>query len=99
MPAPADALIRPMRPGDAADAAEVSRVAFAEMYPEELTPEQEAGRITSGIARTAHLQRTDPNGCWVAEVDGRVVGVALGILREGIWGLSLFVLLPAFQGQ
>ena len=87
-----------MREDDTAAAAEAASVALAEVYPEQVTPPEAAIRTASGIARAAHLLATDPGGCWVAEVDGRVVGTALGLIREGVWGFSLFGLLPAFQG-
>jgi GNAT superfamily N-acetyltransferase len=97
--AAADVTIRPLRPQDAAAAAAAARAALEELYPEELSPEDDALRSAAGTARAAHLQRTDPGGCWVAEIDGEVVGVALGLIREGIWGFSLFGVLPAFQGR
>jgi GNAT superfamily N-acetyltransferase len=56
-------------------------------------------RVVAGTARVAHLQRTDPGGCWVAEAGGEIVGTALGLIREGVWGFSLFGVLPAFQGK
>jgi GNAT superfamily N-acetyltransferase len=47
--------------------------------------------VARGLRRIAHLQRTDPGGAWVAEAaDGALVGMALALVREGIWGLSLF---------
>jgi GNAT superfamily N-acetyltransferase len=94
-----DVAIRPMRPEDAAEAATAARSALIELYPEDVSPEEGARRLAAGTVRAAHLQQTDPGGCWVAEVDGRVVGTALGLIREEIWGFSLFGVLPAFQGQ
>jgi hypothetical protein len=48
----------------------------------------------------AHLQRTDPGGAWVAEdASGAIVGVALALVREGIWGLSLFAVAPEHRGR
>jgi GNAT superfamily N-acetyltransferase len=47
--------------------------------------------------RIAHLLGTDPGGSWVAETDGRIVGVSLGLMRDGIWGLSLYTVTPGFQ--
>lgn len=99
MASPADVTIRPMRPADAVAAAAVARTAMAQLYPEDLTPAEQAIRVSGGTARAAHLLRTDPGGCWVAEVDGAIVGTALGLIRDGVWGFSLFGLLPAFQGQ
>ncbi len=87
-----------MRPEDAAAAAKAARTALVGLYPEEVTPEEDRSRDLSGTARAAHLLGTDPGGCWVADVDGQVVGTALGLIREGVWGFSLFGVLPAFQG-
>jgi GNAT superfamily N-acetyltransferase len=50
-------------------------------------------------ARVAHLLETDPRGAWVAERDGGVAGVALALLREGIWGLSLYAVAEDLQGR
>ena len=48
--------------------------------------------------RLRRILATDPGGCWVAEDDdGRLAGAALGLLREGIWGLSLLVVRPDLQ--
>lgn len=43
------------------------------------------------VVRLAHPARTDPGGAWVAERAGEVAGVALAIVRERLWGLSLFM--------
>lgn len=37
-----------------------------------------------------HLLATDPEGCFVAESGGRIVGSALSARREGLWVLALF---------
>ena len=47
--------------------------------------------------RTRHLLATDPEGCVAVERDGELVGVAIAILREGVWGLSLLVVHPDHQ--
>jgi len=93
-----DVTIRPMRPQDAAAAAAAARTALEHLYPQEVVEEDEATRVAGGTARAAHLQRTDPGGCWVAELDGVVIGGAISLIREAIWGLSLLAVLPAFQG-
>jgi len=97
-PAPANVTIRPLLSEDAAAAAAAARTALERLYPAQLTSEEEASRVAGGTARVAHLQRTDPGGCWVAEIDGQIAGAAIGLIREGVWGLSLFALLPDFQG-
>ena len=50
-------------------------------------------------ARVGRLLRTDPGGAWVAERGGEVVGASLGIVREGVWGLSLLVVRPEAQSS
>ncbi len=47
--------------------------------------------------RLAHLLVTDAAGCWVAERQGVVIGAALGLVREDVWGLSLLVVDPVHQ--
>jgi ribosomal protein S18 acetylase RimI-like enzyme len=44
--------------------------------------------------RTLHLLRSDPAGCWAADDDGEVAGVALALVRDGIWGLSMLAVAP-----
>lgn len=47
--------------------------------------------------RIGYLLRTDPQGAWVAEHEGRVVGLAQALVRDGLWVLSLFAVLPDVQ--
>jgi GNAT superfamily N-acetyltransferase len=51
------------------------------------------------IIRFRRLLEADPGGAWVAERDGALAGVALALLREGLWGLSLLVVDPPAQGD
>ena len=51
------------------------------------------------IKRTRHTLATDPEGCWVAEVDGDVVGGAISRVRELMWILASFAVRPEHQGQ
>lgn len=88
MSSAAETTIRPLRPDDRADVAAatiVGRRALASQYPGEFDGAPDARQL----ARTAHAARTTPEGAWVAEADGRVVGVALALLRERLWILSL----------
>jgi GNAT superfamily N-acetyltransferase len=50
-------------------------------------------------ARVARPLESDPGGAWVAERDGDVVGAALAILRDGIWGLSLLIVREDLHGS
>src|SRR5438067_1831371 len=48
--------------------------------------------------RLLHLMTTDPGGSWVAEDDdGHVVGLAQGLIRDDLWVLSLFGVMPRCQ--
>jgi GNAT superfamily N-acetyltransferase len=57
------------------------------------------GRNGAWIARARAALRTDPGGCWVAEVDGELVGGAVSRVRELMWILASFAVLPEHQGQ
>lgn len=39
--------------------------------------------------RVEHVLSTDPDGAWVAEHNGELVGVAQAMVRERLWGLTL----------
>jgi GNAT superfamily N-acetyltransferase len=47
--------------------------------------------------RAKHFLRHDPDGCWVADADGDVVGVAMALRREKLWGLSAYFVHPEHQ--
>ena len=72
--------IRPMRDEDVVDA---DRVCLDVLYTS-FAGEEEAVRAARQHARIRHLLETDPGGSWVAEHDGRVAGVALALIREGV---------------
>lgn len=94
-------MIRPMQPADLAPLVELQFASFADLDarmgepPFELTDEVRE----RGGARIAHLQRTDPEGAWVAELEGDLVGCSLALVRDGMWFLSLLVVKPGFQGK
>jgi GNAT superfamily N-acetyltransferase len=89
-----DVEIRPMRDEDVVDA---DRVCLDVLYTT-FSGEDEVARAARQHARIRHLLDTDPGGSWVAERDGRVEGVALALIREGVWGFSLFGVAEALQG-
>jgi GNAT superfamily N-acetyltransferase len=89
-----DVQIRPMRDEDVVDADRVCLEVLYTTFP----GEEEPRRAARQYARIRHLLETDPGGAWVAERDGRVEGVALALLREGVWGFSLFGVAEGLQG-
>ena len=58
-----------------------------------------AARNGAWIDRARAALRTDPGGCWVAEVDGELVGGAVSRVRELMWILASFAVRPDQQGQ
>ncbi|WP_028645774.1 GNAT family N-acetyltransferase [Nocardioides sp. URHA0020] len=100
-----DLTIRPMRPDDVPEAERVSDDGFFELdtrlrRPSEPAPERrsEAHRA-SWLERTRHFLRTDPGGCWVAEDDTGMVGMATSYRRETLWCLATYAVVPGRQGQ
>lgn len=83
--------IRPMKPEDAEAVYHTASNALFES-PEDKerlrrrTPEE----VKSRIERHRHVLRHDPEGAWVAEDDGHISGVAISLVRERVWILSLF---------
>lgn len=96
---PTEPIVRPLLPADVPDADLVGWGALQALIPPELLPEDAQLRTARGRARIAHVQATDPDGCWVAELDGELVAVALALVRDDLWGLSLFAVKPGHQGR
>ncbi|HEU4976870.1 MAG TPA: GNAT family N-acetyltransferase [Baekduia sp.] len=99
---PDDVTIRRLQPEDVPAASAVARAALDEQIPVEFMPSDDAARALTQQRmerRMEHCRANDPEGSWVAEAGGEVVGVALAIVREGVWGLSLFGVAPGRQGQ
>ncbi len=89
--------LRLMREGDAEAAYRVASSAFAENDAEVLNRSEE--EVERRMARYGNFLKYDPDGCFVAEEDGRVVGVAIAVRREGLWVLSLFVVEKGSRGS
>ena len=98
-------IIRPMRPGDLADLAEITATSYhaaALRTAQRDWPDparRPAGRNEHWIRRTGRALETDPGGCWVAEVDGELVGGAVSRVRELMWILASFAVLPQHQSR
>src|SRR3954470_16132328 len=55
-------------------------------------------RGANWVSRARHLVGTDPGGCWVAERDGELIGVAVSFVREKMWLLASYAVVPEAQG-
>ena len=94
-----------MRPEDVVAAERLSSEGFYEVDAR-LSPRggpepqpRSPARGAQWVERTLHVLRTDPGGCWVAEVDGEMIGCATSLTRELMWILSTYVVRPGLQGQ
>jgi GNAT superfamily N-acetyltransferase len=98
-------VIRPMRPEDVPTAERVSDEGFFELDSRSRRadgppPQRRSERHRAvWIERTRHFVRHDPGGCWVAEDDSGIVGIATSFRRETLWCLATYAVLPSRQGQ
>jgi ribosomal protein S18 acetylase RimI-like enzyme len=79
-----------MRAGDLGAVTELTAAAFAREFGDEL-------EVRRWRERIAYPFTTDPGGAFVAELGGRVIGVAEAIVRERLWVLSMFAVQPGIQ--
>ena len=98
-------LIRPMREADVEAFGEITATSYYEVdartyqraWPDPVR--RPPGRNGAWINRARAALATDPGGCWVAEVDGEVVGGAVSRVRELMWILASFAVRPDLQGR
>ncbi len=88
----------PIRPMRIEDALGVHELCTRVLFSPQPGIDEGLGRARS-LARIEHLVTTDPGGSWVAEDEGRIAGVAIALVREGIWGFSLYAVDEAVQGR
>jgi GNAT superfamily N-acetyltransferase len=89
--------IRPMREADSRAVHDLAIAAFEDLSARMGEPPEPRPDPSRANLRFGHLIRSDPAGAWVAEDDGQLVGAAVALMREGVWGLSLLVVRPGTQ--
>jgi predicted N-acetyltransferase YhbS len=80
---------------DGADVDEAARVS-ATAFGVDISDTRSAGRWRQ---RVSHLLDTDPDGAFVAERGGRVIGAAQAMRRERLWCLSLLAVQDAARSS
>jgi GNAT superfamily N-acetyltransferase len=90
-------VVRPMTEDDVPGAHEVMVAAFADLEQRLHLPPSPPGDPAGAYVRLLRVLATDPGGSWVAEDGAGIAGVALAIVREGVWGLSMLVVRPDAQ--
>ena len=87
-----------MRAEDVPAVHELSNATFEDLSRRRNEEPEPAEDPAGSHIRLRHLLATDPGGCWVADdEDGEPAGVAIALVREGVWGLSLLVVRPDRQ--
>src|SRR3954471_21250868 len=92
-------MLRPMRLEDVPAVHDLNVTTFEAAAAERNQPPETRPDPTLAHVRYRHLVGTDPDGAWVAEHEGEVVGAALALRREDVWGLSLLIVRPDRQSR
>lgn len=100
-----DLVIRPATPADLPACGEITAdsyhrvdlATYERSWPDPV--KRPPTRTGAWVRRTEAALTSDPDGCWVADLDGRVVGCAISRIREGLWILSSFAVAADVQGR
>lgn len=98
-PSRGGAVVRPMLDADVEPADEMAYASLDELGQRMgfAMGHRDAARIAWARARIRHLVTTDPEGSFVAELDGRIVGIGLALRRGDLWFLSLLAVETGLQ--
>jgi GNAT superfamily N-acetyltransferase len=86
-----------MRKDDALAVHMLAFKTFSDLGERMHEPPQPPPRPEPAVIRIHQLIERDPGGAWVSERRGELVGAALALDRDGLWGLSLLVVDPEHQ--
>ena len=93
-------LVRPMTAADADGVYRTSSEALpATAQERQQVMSRSAEEVERRKERYRHFLEHDPAGAWVAVDGDGVVGVALAIVREGVWVLSLFAVAEEYRNE
>ena len=93
-------LLRPMTAADAHGVYSTSSEAIPSTDEErQQVMNRSAEEVERRKARYRHFLEHDPEGAWVAVDGDRVAGVALAVVREGVWVLSLFAVAEEYRNE
>lgn len=94
---PAVPELRPMSDADVPAVGELAAAAFEDLGRRLHEPPSPPADRSGVHVRLRRTLATDPGGSWVTEDAHGLTGVAVALLREGLWGLSLLVVRPDRQ--
>jgi GNAT superfamily N-acetyltransferase len=93
-------LVRKMTAADADGVYRTSSEAIPEGDEErQQVRNRSAEEVEQRKKRYPHFLEHDPEGAWVAVDGDRVAGVALALVREGVWVLSLFAVDEEYRNE
>ncbi len=93
--------VRPMGARDDVEAESAWDLAYRTLLVENHLPTSERTPefVELRKRRVAHLRSTDPEGSWVAESNGAIVGIAQAHIRGDRWVLATLGVVPDHQDQ
>jgi ribosomal protein S18 acetylase RimI-like enzyme len=92
-------LIRPCRPEDLRAVWKTFLISFQDMIRRVHGTRQGLQGMRIVPPYLQHVLTTDARGFWVAESKGKIIGFACSIVREPVWFLCDFWILPEFQDR